>query len=70
MHLEELADQKAKVMGVAARYWDVMPPADLPDQLPQAAALKLQAKKSRTTENKKKAISVLFSFLIKGGEDS
>lgn len=40
--LEELGDQQAKVIGVAAGDRVVAPPADFTDQLPQTAALKLQ----------------------------
>lgn len=43
-YLKELSDQMAQVLGVADRYRCVAPPADLIDQLPQVAALKLQEK--------------------------
>ena len=52
--LEELGDQQAEVIGVAAGDRVVAPPADLTDQLSQTAALKLQVETSRNIQSVKR----------------
>ena len=48
--LEELWQQQTKLVGVAGGDWVVAPPADLTDQLPQTAALKLQVRTGEDRE--------------------